>query len=286
MKITHAISRPPLRYFGGKWKLAPWIISYFQPHQTYLEPCAGGLSVLLRKPRSDREIVADLNPIILAFWRNLRDDADSLIKEIEAITPHRNMLKEIISDDFSIRSSANLYWRSQMAFSGVGTRWDTGTSDQRLAVVEKAHTKGFKHLGAAANRLQGISILQQDCFELIDSYLHDRDTLIYFDPPYVHSSRKSKDNRYKNPNQSVPRRQYLVEMSCQQHQRINSVLAQAVCNWAVSGYSTDLYSDLGNPETQTAITSDNLRSTECLWLSDQLRERPKQLNFLDCFAAT
>lgn len=42
-------ARPMLRYHGGKWMLAPWIVAHFPPHQTYVEPFGGG-SVLLRLP--------------------------------------------------------------------------------------------------------------------------------------------------------------------------------------------------------------------------------------------
>lgn len=36
------LRRPVLRYHGGKWKLAPWVVSFFPKHTVYVEPFGGG----------------------------------------------------------------------------------------------------------------------------------------------------------------------------------------------------------------------------------------------------
>ena len=36
------VKRPVLRYHGGKWRLAPWIIGNFPEHRVYTEAFGGG----------------------------------------------------------------------------------------------------------------------------------------------------------------------------------------------------------------------------------------------------
>lgn len=67
------VRRPPLRYHGGKWKLAPWIISHFPPHRIYVEPFGGGGSVLMRKPRTYAEVYNDRWETVVNVFRVLRD---------------------------------------------------------------------------------------------------------------------------------------------------------------------------------------------------------------------
>jgi DNA adenine methylase len=55
------VKHPMLRYHGGKWRIAPWIISYIPTHKIYVELFGGGGSILLRKPRSYAELYNDFD---------------------------------------------------------------------------------------------------------------------------------------------------------------------------------------------------------------------------------
>jgi hypothetical protein len=70
---TRDVLRSALRYFGGKWAIAPWIISHMPSHRIYVEPFGGAASVLLRKPRSKIEVYNDADDEIVGIFRVIQD---------------------------------------------------------------------------------------------------------------------------------------------------------------------------------------------------------------------
>lgn len=78
---------PPFAYYGGKTRIAGWITRHLPAHGHYVEPYAGGLSVLLAKAPSPHETVNDLDGDLMAFWRVLRDRPAELARAC-ALTPH------------------------------------------------------------------------------------------------------------------------------------------------------------------------------------------------------
>jgi len=66
-------TRSLLRYFGGKWAIAPWVLSHLPPHRIYVEPFGGAASILLRKPRSCVEVYNDLDEEIVGIFQTVQD---------------------------------------------------------------------------------------------------------------------------------------------------------------------------------------------------------------------
>lgn len=82
------VERPVLRWHGGKWILAPWIISHFPKHRIYTEVFGGAASVLMRKNRSYAEVYNDIEGEVVNLFRILRDErAAGRLKEVLELTP-------------------------------------------------------------------------------------------------------------------------------------------------------------------------------------------------------
>ena len=66
--------------------MAPKILPYFPPHTTYVEPFAGGLSVLLNKQPAPIEIASDLDPDLINCLLVVRDQPTALASRLATVT--------------------------------------------------------------------------------------------------------------------------------------------------------------------------------------------------------
>src|SRR5690242_9091850 len=89
--------RAPFPWFGGKRRVADLVWSRLGNVDTYNEPFAGSLAVLLGRPHEPRvETVNDLDCFIANFWRALQADpeavafyADAPVNEADLHSRHR-----------------------------------------------------------------------------------------------------------------------------------------------------------------------------------------------------
>lgn len=109
--------RPILRYHGGKWLLAEWIISNFPPHRVYVEPFGGAASVLLQKRRTYAEIYNDLDGEVVNLFRVVRDDGLRLRQMLELTPFARDEFKlSYETSDDPIEQARRTVVRSFMGF--------------------------------------------------------------------------------------------------------------------------------------------------------------------------
>ena len=76
-----------MRYYGGKWRIAPWIIGHFPKHRVYVEPFGGAASVLIRKERSEVEVYNDADEEVVNLFQVLRERPEQLLRACR-LTPY------------------------------------------------------------------------------------------------------------------------------------------------------------------------------------------------------
>ena len=120
--------RPALRWHGGKWILAQWIIGHFPKHQAYVEPFGGAASVLIRKPVSYAEIYNDLDHTVVNFFKVLRSDRAQELVEVLRLTPFSRVefMEAYGESDDPVERARRLVIRSFMGFGSNGHNRSTG----------------------------------------------------------------------------------------------------------------------------------------------------------------
>ena len=270
------ISRPVLRYHGGKWRLAPWIISHFPEHRVYVEPFGGAASVLMRKPHSYAEVYNDIWGVVVNVFRVLRDPVQAIeLERLLRLTPYAREEFESCGDaqieDITdpIERARRTILRSFAGFGSAAANasYSTGfRANSNRSGTTPAHDWAHYPYQIAyfVERLRGVVIESRDANDVMRQ--HDGpQTLHYVDPPYLHETRNM---RRGNAN-------YAHEMTDDDHRRLAETVHNLQGMVIVSGYASplydfDLYPDFQRVERATYADGARER-TEVLWISPNAR---------------
>lgn len=264
-------TRPAIRYLGGKWRLAPWIIEQFPAHQVYVEPFGGGGNVLLRKDRAKVEIYNDLDDDLVNLFRVLRDPlaASALIGQLDLTPFARSEWAAAYEPAVDpVERARRLIVRSFMGHSSCASRIDRTTGFRACNLAANADPArswaGYPDaLRLVIARFAGVAIEQLPAEKLIPQ----RDgpgVLFYVDPPYVQSTRSQKQTR------CAPSNGYRHELDDGDHERLLEILRAAQGMVVLSGYPSAIYERMLPDWTvlHCEALADGARPrTECLWLN-------------------
>ncbi len=273
--------KPPIGYFGGKTRMAPWIASLMPEHKVYLEPFAGSAAVLFAKTPAKDEVLNDIDGDVVNFFRVLRDRADDLGR-VCTLTPYARdeyalaFTERDVEDDLE---RARRFWiRSTQSF-GQSAGADFGWSISLAQNVCRPHSVANRvgRFSAAADRLARCFIENMDALELIAKY-DTADAVMYVDPPYLWSTRTSFNDAGSGARRR-PRGDYAHEFNTDDdHRALAEVLHGARATVLLSGYASalydgDLYADWHRVERVVPLHMSNGQSakgrrpkrTEVLW---------------------
>lgn len=265
--------RPIVRYHGGKWKLAEWIIGHMPPHRVYVEPFGGGGSVLLRKPRSYAEVYNDLDGEMVNLFRVARDQGETLAQMLDLTPFARAEFDQAYEPDGDpIEQARRTVIRAFMGFGSAGASGQTTgfRSNSNRSGTTPAHDwMNYPDcLREVIQRLRGVVIENRDAAAVMQQQ-DSPQALHYVDPPYVHSTRalRSRAPSYKH------------EMTDEQHEALAGVLHGLSGMVLLSGYGCPLYDRLfGDWErVEVAAHADGAKDrVEVLWMNQACAQVQRQ----------
>lgn len=271
------IKRPVLRYHGGKFLLAPWIISHFPPHEHYFEAFGGGGSVLMQKPRSKYETYNDLWDTVVNVFRVLRDpEMSRQLEEQIRLTPYsRSEFKLCGEDDLRkttdpIEKARLTLFRSFAGFGSASTNSKVSTGFRTWPRPKgSSPALDWKNwpdqIKIFTERLIGVTIENRDYRELLTFY-DQGSALIYLDPPYPHSTRNMKRGNAS----------YECEFTDADHVEMAGLAMELKSSVIVSGYDCELYDTLfghWQKVRKNTLADGGRPRTECVWINDKASSR-------------
>ena len=258
------VTRPILRWHGGKWRLAPWILSHFPEHRVYVEPYGGAGSVLMRKARSYAEIWNDLDQDLVTLFQVLRSErAEALIRQT-ALTPYSRVEFERAYEkaDDPVEIARRLLVRSCQGFGGNGAHKRTSfraCSTRDYSIPSHDWSGMPAVISQVVDRLKGVIIECRPALKVM-AQNDGPETLHFVDPPYLAETRG-------------PGGDYAHELSDEDHDELLAFLKDLKGKVVLCGYPSEKYDTVlegWRRVTKTAWADGvncSKQRTEVLWMN-------------------
>jgi len=229
---------PPFIWLGGKRKIAHRINEILPPpsaNQSYIEPFAGGLAVLLSRPPAGIEVANDADGDVINFFQVLRDHGEELREYLRNMPYHRHLFDSLKYPPDKplppLERASRFFYLARSSFGG-----EVQGRIPRWAYAKAHDSKPRAMFNAVENDL----LLVRDRLRLVyfesDSALNvirrydSENAVFYCDPPYMPDTRRDGN--------------YAFEMSVSDHEDLLLTLLDVKGKVALSGYPSDLYQDL------------------------------------------
>lgn len=262
--------------------MAPDIIKLMARHVHYCEPFAGGLAVLMARNPDDEslwlpphkgvsEVVNDLNGGLTNFWRVLQGNKtfpefQRMVQAVPFSHIEFNGAVEApdLIQDHPVESAVNFFIRCRQSRSGMmksftstcrnrTRRGMNGNVSEWLGAIEGLADVHARLQRVLVDNIPAVEFIQR---EDVSGALH------YLDPPYVSSTRSSKNL-------------YVHEMTEKDHLKLLDTAKQCKGKVMISGYTCTLYQtalkdwnrhDFDLPNNPSGGKRKD-RETEVLWLN-------------------
>jgi DNA adenine methylase len=226
----------PLRYPGGKSKLAPLLSLFISKANikdcTYIEPFAGGAGAalaLLMDGTATEVVINDYDTSIYSFWYAVQNEPFKLIELIRetsiTIDEWRNQQKIYQNrgkiKQYSLELAFATLFLNRANRSGIITGGPIGGYEQNGKwKLDARFNKDviIERIRDISSRKNSIKVYNEDIISLMDKYLPDytnnNNTFIYFDPPYYNKGQKLYKNSFSHEDHVRISKRILERVNC------------------------------------------------------------------------
>ena len=264
----------PLRYPGGKGKLAPFMKVLIEKtgHKggTYIEPFAGGAGIALDLLENDivcQIVINDLDKGIYSFWRAILSETDRFVEAVHEVPlsveewkkQREILLRADNKDSFELGFST--FYLNRTNRSGIINGGMIGGLEQNgVWKLDARFNKDnlINRILKIAKKKECIHLYNKDVASLIKNYLpkYEKDAFVYFDPPYFKKGKQL----------------YLNFFNEQDHVRIEKMIRESVnCDWVIT------YDDV--PEIANIYVNHELRRFDLNYSVAQKRKASEIIIF-------
>jgi len=173
------MSKPIVRWPGGKTRLLKHLLPLIRPHKTYVEAFAGGMALMLAKKPSRAEVVNDVNADLVNLYRHAQFHLGPLIEEVQWTLNSRQDMVDLVKQPglTGLQRAARFLLRNRLSFGGAGENFAVSKQAQpsRENVLKLLHEMNA--------RLDKVAVENLPYERLFGLYDHP-ETLWFLDPPY------------------------------------------------------------------------------------------------------
>jgi len=212
--------KTPLRYPGGKQKLAPFILEILKKNDltgcTYVEPFAGGAGVAMELLLGGHVSAVHLNDLsrpIYAFWRCVLNQTEEFCRQIASASltveewRRQKAILALGKNASLLELGFSLFYLNRCNRSGITTggligglhqsgEWTMGVRFPRNELIHRIEAIAGKRSAIVVKNMDADAFLKQHVSTL------PKKTLVYCDPPYFHKAERLYLNHYE-PNDHI-----------------------------------------------------------------------------------
>jgi DNA adenine methylase len=216
-------------------RIASKLCGNLPPHNAWVELFCGSAAMTLAKKPAQIEVINDINNQITNFFKQLRENSNELIRQIE-LTPYSRAEFELSRIDepglTPVERARRFFVAAMMAINGCfgdmpggfsfSNSYARGGMEARVCRWNRMPA----YLETIATRLRTVRVEKKDALDLFEDFKNRPGSLVYFDPPYLGDRSRGYDHD---------------QTSVKFHEKLIKSTLGAKCMVFISGYQNDLY---------------------------------------------